>query len=159
MKIENATRLSSRHRRVAELALQGKSVKEIAGSVGSEPRHVAFWLSTHPIIKQLLDQAFDAEALVGLTQANQLLRRAMRVTSDLMEPGVDERLRLQAAGLACAIHRQVSAGVQQARLLRETEQLRLQLDRVTNPMGEVIDVEAALDPLLAECRALPSANP
>ena len=77
----------------------------------------------------------------------------------MMAVGNDDKTRLAAASLAIAIHRQVAGSAQQARLIEQTEELRSQLEAVLNPGGDVIDVEARLDPLLAEVRSLPSANP
>ena len=159
-RIENLTRLSSRHRRVAELALQGKTVKEIAGSVGSEPRHIANWLTNHPIIKALVNQQLSADAQINVIRSNHLLQAAVGVTAEMMGRDQDPRTRLAAAGLAVSIHRQIAGSIQQAQLVEQTEGLRMQLEAVLNPAGRIIDIQAmeALDPLLEEVRAMPSAQ-
>jgi hypothetical protein len=158
-KLENRTRLSTRHRQALELALEGRPIKQIAEVVNSDQRVVASWFARHPVIRQLLNQQLDADAMVATIRANQLLAGATGVCAQMMGADNDPKTRLAAASLAIAIHRQVAGSAQQARLLQETEQLRSQLAAVLHPGGEVIDVEAALDPLLAECRALPSAAP
>lgn len=159
MRLENRTRLSTRHRRAVDLALEGRPIAQIADVLNADRRVVAAWFAKHPIIRQLLNQQLDADAMVATIRANQLLAGATGVCAQMMGADNDTKTRLAAASLAIAIHRQVSGGAQQARLIQETEQLRSQLEAVLNPGGDVIDVEAKLDPLLEEVRALPSANP
>lgn len=157
-KLENRTRLSTRHRQALELALEGRPIKQIAEVVNSDQRVVASWFARHPVIRQLLNQQLDADAMVATIRANQLLAGATGVCAQMMSTDNDPKTRLAAASLAIAIHRQVAGSAQQARLIEQTEQLRSQLEAVLNPGGDVIDVEAKLDPLLEEVRALPSAN-
>ena len=158
-KLENRTRLSTRHRQALDLALEGKPIKQIAQIVGSDQRVVASWFERHPVIRQLLNQSLDADAMVATVRANALLGAATGVCASLLAADQDPRTRLAAAQLAVQIHRQVSGGAQQLRLLQETEQLREQLAAVLHPAGRIVDVEVmeALDPLLEEVRAMPSA--
>ena len=159
-KLENRTRLSTRHRQALELALEGKPIKQIAQLLGSDQRVVASWFSRHPVIRQLLNQQLSADAQINLIRSNQLLQAAVGVTATLMSPEQDARTRLAAAGLAVSIHRQVAGSIQQAQLVEQTEGLRMQLEAVLNPAGRIVDVEVmeALDPLLEEVRAMPSAQ-
>lgn len=160
-KLENRTRLSTRHRQALELALEGKPIKQIAQILGSDQRVVASWFSRHPVIRQLLNQQLSADTQINLIRSNQLLQAAVGVTATLMGTDQDARVRLAAAGLAVSIHRQVAGSIQQAQLVEQTEALREQLAAVLHPAGQIIDIQAeeALDPLLAEIRAMPSANP
>lgn len=159
MRLENRTRLSTRHRRAVDLALEGRPIAQIADVLGADRRVVAAWFTKHPVIRQLLNQQLDADAMVSTIRANQLLAGATGVCAQMMGTDNDPKTRLAAAGLAIAIHRQVAGSAQQARLIEQTEQLRSQLEAVLNPGSDVIDVEARLDPLLEEIRSLPSANP
>ena len=159
-KLENRTRLSTRHRQALELALEGRPIKQIAEVVNSDQRVVASWFSRHPVIRQLLNQQLSADAQINLIRSNQLLQAAVGVTATLMAPDQDPRTRLAAAGLAVSIHRQIAGDIRQAQLVEQTEGLREQLDSVLNPAGQIIDIQAmeALDPLLEEVRAMPSAQ-
>lgn len=160
-KLENRTRLSTRHRQALELGLEGRPIKQIAEIVNSDQRVVASWFSRHPVMKALIAQQLSADAQINVIRSNQLLQAAVGVTATLMSPEQDARVRLAAASLAVSIHRQIAGSVQQAQLVEQTEALREQLAAVLHPAGQIIDVqaEAALDPLLAEIRAMPSANP
>ena len=159
-KLENRTRLSTRHRQALELALEGKPIKQIAQILGSDQRVVASWFSRHPVIRQLLNQQLSADAQINLIRANQLLQASVGVCAEMMGRDQEPRTRLAAAGLAVSIHRQVAGSIQQAQLVEQTEQLREQLEAVLNPAGRIVDVEVmeALDPLLEEVRAMPSAQ-
>lgn len=159
MRLENRTRLSTRHRRAVDLALEGHPIARIADILNADRRIVASWFDRHPVIRQLLNQSLDADAMVATVRANTLLGAATGVCAQLMSQDQEPRTRLAAAQLAVSIHRQLVGGAQQLRLLQETEALRRQLDQAINPMGgEVIDVEARIDPLLEEVRAMPSAQ-